>query len=203
MQLTVFKRYAGVFLVSVLCLVASCRSSRTHKAGFLKRTYHNITARYNGYFNARELFRESLAGFEQNYIDSYDQLLPILKIPGESQSQDLAATMGTVISKASEVIDRHEISRWTDDSYLLIGKANFYRRDFENALSSLQYVYNEYDDNDIRQEALAWIGLSNLLSGRYQDAETAFDIALSNIDSSRHAAPFVYAAAAWYNVRRD
>lgn len=204
MQQTVFKRYAGLIVpLAMLCLVTSCRSSRKHDAGFLKRTYHNITARYNGYFNANQLFKESLAAFEQSYVDSYDQLLPVLKIPGESQSQDLAATMGTVIGKASEVIERHEISRWTDDSYLLIGKANFYRHDFDNALLNLQYVYNEYEDNDIRQEALAWIGLSNLLSQRFRDAEIAFDIALSNIDSSARAAPFVYAAASWYNIRRE
>src|SRR3546814_2781454 len=106
-------------------------------------------------------------------MDSYDQLLPIIRIPGESQAQDLAASMGTVISKASEMIDRHEVSKWTDNAYLMIGKANFYRYDFQNALQNLQYVYNEYEDNDIRQEALAWIVLSNMLAERYTDAETA------------------------------
>ncbi|HYH55767.1 MAG TPA: tetratricopeptide repeat protein, partial [Anseongella sp.] len=69
-----------------------------------------------------------------------------------------------------------------------------------NALLSLQYVYNQYEDNDIRQEALAWIGLCNMLQEKHQDAETAFDIALSNIESSESAAPFVYAAAAQYNI---
>ncbi|QEC51178.1 tetratricopeptide repeat protein [Anseongella ginsenosidimutans] len=204
MQLTDLKRFAGIILpVALLVLVSSCRSSRTNDAGFFKRAYHNITARYNGYFNAKQLYGETINAFEQGYIDSYDQLLPVIRVPGESQSQDLAASMGSVISKASEMIDRHEISRWTDDAYLLIGKANFYRYDLDNALLSLQYVYNEYEDNDIRQEALAWIGLSNLLKERYQDAETAFDIALSNIDSSASAAPFVYAAAAWFNIQRD
>src|SRR3546814_9963516 len=73
--------------------------------------------------------------FERQYMDSYDQLLPIIRIPGESQAQDLAASMGTVISKASEMIDRHEVSKWTDNAYLMIGKANFYRYDFQNALT--------------------------------------------------------------------
>src|SRR3546814_15728946 len=85
----------------------------------------------------------------------------------------------------------------------MIGKANFYRYDFQNALQNLQYVYNEYEDNDIRQEALAWIGLSNMLAERYTDAEIAFDIALSNIDRSEVAAPLIYAAAAQFNVLHD
>lgn len=204
LQLSVLKRYAGIIMVIACCgQISSCRSVRHNDAGFIKRTYHNITARYNGYFNAKKLFDESILSFEQDYIDSYDQLLPVLKIPGEAQGENLAANMGTVIAKASGVVQRHEISRWTDDSYLLIGKANFYSRDFDDALSSLQYVYNTYDDNDIQQEALAWIGLSNLYSERYRDAETAFDIALSNIDSSARAASFVYAAAALYNVERE
>src|SRR3546814_10039162 len=101
------------------------------------------------------------------------------------------------------MIDRHEVSKWTDNAYLMVGKANFYRYDVQNALQNLQYVYNEYEDNDIRQEALAWIGLSNMLAERYTDAETAFDIALSNIDSSEVAAPLIYAAAAQFNVQRD
>src|SRR3546814_3685609 len=42
-----------------------------------------------------------------------------------------------------------------------------------------------------------------MLAERYTDAETAFDIALSNIDSSEVAAPLIYAAAAQFNVQRD
>src|SRR3546814_12828299 len=92
---------------------------------FVKRTYPNISARYNGYFNARALFRETVGEFERQYMDSYDQLLPIIRIPGESQAQDLAASMGTVISKASEMIDRHEVSKWTDNASLMkIGRAS-------------------------------------------------------------------------------
>src|SRR3546814_3652013 len=74
-----------------------------------------------------------------------------------------------VCSSDLEMIDRHEVSKWTDNAYLMIGKANFYRYDFQNALQNLQYVYNEYEDNDIRQEALAWIGLSNMLAERYTE----------------------------------
>src|SRR3546814_20132347 len=42
-----------------------------------------------------------------------------------------------------------------------------------------------------------------MLAERYTDAETAFDIALSNIDSSEVAAPLIYAEAAQFNVQRD
>src|SRR3546814_20853754 len=42
-----------------------------------------------------------------------------------------------------------------------------------------------------------------MLAERDTDAETAFDIALSNIDSSEVAAPLIYAAAAQFNVQRD
>src|SRR3546814_1189830 len=86
-------RCAGFILpVVLLGLAVSCRSSRNRDVGFVKRTYHNITARYNGYFNARALFRETVGEFERQYMDSYDQLLPIIRIPGESQAQDLAAS---------------------------------------------------------------------------------------------------------------
>src|SRR3546814_20489842 len=94
-------------------------------------------------------------------MDNVERLCPIVGIPGERKAQDVAASVRTVICKASERMDRHEISKWTDNAYLMSGKSNFYRYDFQNALQNLQYVYNEYEDNDIRQEALAWIGLSN------------------------------------------
>ena len=72
--------------------------------------------------------------------------------------------MDKTIKKASVVIQRHSIRirgkeycKWIDDSYLLIGKAYFYKGNFEEAIKSFNFVKNEYKKNPIRFEASLWL----------------------------------------------
>jgi hypothetical protein len=46
--------------IILLFLTPGCS---TEKNKFLNRSYHNTTARYNGYFNAKENIKESLIDF--------------------------------------------------------------------------------------------------------------------------------------------
>ena len=49
-----------VFLIIIILVITGCSTSRDN---FLSRTYHQTTAKYNGYFNAKESVR---AGLKKN-----------------------------------------------------------------------------------------------------------------------------------------
>ena len=139
-------------------------SCSTDKSTFLTRAFHNTTSHFNGYFNAREIIRETEKNLKEQHVDDYSQLLPIFIYPDEQQSQALYPAMDKVIEKCSEVIERHSIYirnkehvKWIDDSYFLIGKARFYKHEYELARETFLYIYQAYKKEPIRYEGLLWL----------------------------------------------
>lgn len=111
-----------------------------------RQTYHNITARNNAYFNGDQKLKSIQRNVAASCQDKFDTLL-VLRTERQPQ---LAKTYGTdldeVIKKASYAIKRHESSRWTDDSYLLVGKAYFLKANYDAALEAFKYINTEFKD---------------------------------------------------------
>lgn len=157
----------------VLIALTTSNCSKETKLG---KFYHNVTARFNGYFNATVKYEESKTQFEEQFKDDYSKLLPIFIYPDEAQGKNMASELDIVIKKCSRVIQRHEVSKWIDDCYLLIGKAYFYKRELFEGLESFQFVYTEYKRNPIKWDALLWIARSYLETEQYSQARTALDL---------------------------
>jgi tetratricopeptide (TPR) repeat protein len=165
--------------VLVLFLFASCS---TKKNTLLSRTYHGVTAKYNGYFNAKIKVKEGADRLANQHEDKYDRILKIYKHADPQKARSIFPDMDEAIKKTSVVIKRHsmvvggkERNKWIDDTWLLMGKAQFYKHDFFTALETFQFVASEYRNNDIKYDALLWAMKTNLELGRYYDAETIFD----------------------------
>ncbi|WP_042479989.1 type IX secretion system periplasmic lipoprotein PorW/SprE [Solitalea canadensis] len=173
-----------------------------NRIGVVKGSYHNTTARFNAYFNAKEIFRKDVSNFESGYTISYSNVLPLLKLPDEGASSGMAANMDQIIEKCSKVVTRHKVSKWTDDSYMLVGKAYFYKGDYFDAAQTFQYIYNTFPNKDLKEEALAWIGLSKMQDKMAEDATAAFEMAEANIADAKKSKRFVYTAMAQYYINR-
>tara|TARA_R110000868_G_scaffold71505_4_gene209372 strand:- start:547 stop:3084 length:2538 start_codon:yes stop_codon:yes gene_type:complete len=152
----------------------------------MSRAYHNTTSRYNGYFNAREIMREKDELLRTSKIDDYTQLLPIFIYPDEQQSQSFYPDMDKIIDKCSEVIERHSIYKrrtehvkWIDDSYFLIGKARFYKEEFQLAEETFLYVYQAYKKNPARYIGLNWLIKTFIETKQYDKAEEFLDLGLA------------------------
>ncbi|NBC25177.1 MAG: tetratricopeptide repeat protein [Bacteroidetes bacterium] len=138
------------FLAFILFLVIfSCTTTkRKGEVSMIKKFYHNTTAKYNGYFNANELIKESLQQLEYSHEDNYNQLIPIHKWEATQQIERQYSTLDTAIKKVSVVVSLHTEAKWTDDCYLLAGKAHYIKRDYEEAERTLQYLVNEFDPSN-------------------------------------------------------
>nr|WP_142601006.1 tetratricopeptide repeat protein [Solitalea koreensis] len=170
----------------------------------MNRFYHNNTARYNSFFNAREIYRKNIEKYEQDYAFQYGALLPIIILPDENATQSLGTPMDEIIKKCSNVVDRHKVSKWVDDSYMMLGKAYFYKGDYFNAAQTFQYVYNTFPDKNLKEEAVAWIGLAKMKDKLTDEAASAFDMALGNIGDAISSKSFVHAASAeFYKQNKD
>ena len=96
--------------------------------------YHNVTAKYNGWFNANELVEASVLKLEEQHEDNFNEILPIYEYAAVDNADAVKADLDEAIKKVSVVIQRHsmeidgkERNSWIDDCYLLIGIAQFYK----------------------------------------------------------------------------
>jgi len=143
-------RYPVLWL-GIAVLAASCSqySNRT-----LPVAYHNLTARYNAYLIARDHLRQIDNTLFKQRKENYNQILPIL-LPLDSVAlAPLKPQLEDAIRKASMVAERHQNSKWLDDSYVLLGRARLLRQDYLNATEVFKYVNTKGKGADEKHLAL-------------------------------------------------
>ena len=140
-----------------------------------------MTARYNIYFNGYESFKAGLVKISRGYIDDYADLLKVFEYSDPSTVSLCSSDMERAIQKASklislksitakpefkdaqhlsdkdkELLEKKEYNEWVDDSYLLIGKARFYKHEYNEASSIFNYCITDANDPLIKTEAVIW-----------------------------------------------
>ncbi len=116
----------------------------------LSKLYHNTTAKYNGYFNAEEIYNTSVLKVNTDLVENYTKILPIYPELNSSRVGGVTADLDKGIEKLSVVINLHRPSKWTDDAYLLMGKSQFLKRDYANAVETFAYMVDEFDPSNTR-----------------------------------------------------
>ena len=116
---------------------------------------------YNTFYNARKMFRDA----ERNRLDAESN-------PSTAHRLGTAYRSGyyNVITKASAVLDLHPTSKWVDDSLLLIGKAYYWREEYDEALVKFRELPDNFPGSPLVEEAVYWEGLTLRAQGRIDDA---------------------------------
>ncbi|MBN2862402.1 MAG: hypothetical protein JXN62_04515 [Bacteroidales bacterium] len=182
--------YKLFVLLVLLLLPVNCSVEKNTGA---TRLYHGLTARYNIYFNGSESFKAGLQKIAARYSDNYSELLRVFEFSDPSTVSVSRTDMDVAIQKASKVIslksitakpegqdkiseieadllNRKEYNEWVDDSYLLIGKARFYKHEFDEAEAVFNHCINEANDSLIKKEAAIWLARVYNETGDYRDA---------------------------------
>jgi hypothetical protein len=158
------------------------------------RFYHNMTARYNIYFNGYEHFKEGVAKVSANHKDDFAEILTVFDYSDPSTPAYCNSDMERAMQKASKLIslksmtakpeingrnnisereqrllERKEYNDWVDDSYLLIAKARFYRHEFNSAVSILQYCITLAYNQPVKDEAAIWLARLHNETGNYNE----------------------------------
>ncbi len=180
-----------VFLLISIILINACS---TKKNTALRRTYHNITAHYNAFFNGREAFKDGMRTLDKSQKDDFTKMLPLFIYENNSNLGSISGKMDRAIEKASKVIKKHsitakpkrkkgkltesekefyakkEFNNWVDDSYLMMGKAYVYKKDYASARTNFNFIVSQFPNNPIKYEALIWITRLDLLEKKYKNA---------------------------------
>ena len=175
----------GLSLVLTYCSVEKNTGS--------SRFYQSMTARYNIYFNGNESFKAGLAKTSRGYQDDYAELLKVFDYSDPSTVSLCSSDMERAIQKASKLIslksitakpelkgelsekdkklmERKEYNEWVDDSYLLIGKARFYKHEYNEATSLFNYCITDANDPSIKTEASIWLARIYNEKGNYTES---------------------------------
>ena len=136
----------------------------TKKNTWINRNYHNLNAKFNGYFNGNEALKEAVTKMEDDYKDNYNKVLPIYTYGDQKDAKTATPAMEKVFKKASFVIQRHsmlikgkEYCSWIDDTYLLIGQSHFYKHEYFAGVEVFEYVVSEFKKQEGKYEALLWL----------------------------------------------
>lgn len=174
----ILKRHSICVLLLIILFTACSRQKNT----FTSRTYHKVTGRDNYFFNGRELVKAGAKTLAESHVDQYDRLLKVFRYSTEESAKAIFPDMDEAIKKASIVVQRHsmvfggeEKNPWVEESYLLIGKAQFYKHDYWAAVETFQFVASSYNTHTIRFEALLWLTQCYLELGKTTDAEYLLD----------------------------
>ena len=141
-----------VFLSSLMVtLIIGCSAEKNN---VVSKTFHNTTARYNSYWIAKEKMKEIENYVLENTENNFNKILNIYPRIDSTISQGVSTQIEECIKKASIAIQRHQNSKWVDNSYILVGKSRFYNLEFTDAIETFKYVNSTSDDKDARHEAL-------------------------------------------------
>jgi len=155
----------------------------------LNRTFHQLTARDNGWFNANEIIKQTERDFVSANPDDFDELLPIFIYGTETQAKGAYPELDEAIAKCDLVIERHsmrikrkEVNNWIDENYLTKGQANFYKQKYLEAERNFSYVSKKFKDHDEQHVATMWLVRTYGELQLFAKAQTAVDIILDDED---------------------
>ena len=146
------------------------------------RAFHNMTARYNGYYYSNENIKDGVYKIEKSNKDNFTQLLPIYVYPAPEQAKATFAEFDKAIKKSSLVIQRHAIKdskgseiagagKWIDNNWINVGISHFYKRDFFSGIDVFEYVVRMYPKSDDKYTAMIWLIKSYNEVGSVTNAE--------------------------------
>lgn len=135
--------YIAILSVGVLFSCTTTRKKSEVKG--IKKLYHNTTAKFNGYFNAKELMDASVLAMQSAHQDNYNTILDVYDYVDVEGSTSVNADMDKAIEKLTTVATLHDVSNYLDDCYVLIGKAQYLKQDYASAVETFQYFEEEFD----------------------------------------------------------
>jgi tetratricopeptide (TPR) repeat protein len=165
--------------------------------------YHNLAARFNGYFYAREETKAVEAVILKSLDDDHNQILKLFPRLDTVLAKTYSKNTEEIIKMASLSIQRHPNSKWVDDNYLLVGLARMYSCDFQNAVITFKFVNSNSREPDTRHAALIHLIRAFTEQNEFAKAEEAFVYLEKEKLNNLNRKNLYLEKANYYQVRND
>ena len=192
-----FQRSRYIIFLFVAVIIISAAGCSTQKNTAMTRRWHAFKARYNTYYNGTLAYIDASEEKENGNRDNYTELLPLYTVANK-QSRELGkAGYERAIEKCQKTIRLHSIKRrpvwdkkrrktqrdreWLSRreynpflwrAWMLMGRSQFYKGDFDEAASTFAYMSRLYRTQPaIYGKARAWLAKCYIEEGWNYDAE--------------------------------
>lgn len=161
-----------------LLIIAVLTGCSTSKNTLPNRVFHNVTCKYNVYWNGNQAMKEAEKAYAKLSKDNYTATLPIYNYPDKSELGPCLSHLDRTIEKSSKAIHKHsmlikgkEYVKTIDDAYFLMAKSYFYKQDYVQAQRVLNYIAHTYPKSNIRNEAEVLLARAQIRQGYYSSAD--------------------------------
>jgi len=190
-------KYSNILKILLISLIFTITACTTKKNTRTTRSYHNLTARFNVYFNGNESLKSGLRKTEKNFKDDYSNILPVYTYNDLTVASMLSPEMDRTIQKSAKLIKTHSITvkpkvdkkkklskqereflnkseycNWVPDGYLIMGKAHYFKREFITAEQTFLLIINKYKKDILKYDAKLWLAKTKIETNDYEDAQT-------------------------------
>ena len=207
--------------LAVVAVLAACSTSKNTAQS---RWWQSFTARYNTYYNGAVAFIDGSEEKEKGNKDNFTETIPLYAV-GNKASRELGrANFSRAIEKSEKTIKQHSIKRkpqWTKNrrktakdiewlnrreynpflwkAWLLLGKSQFQKGDFDEAAATFSYMSRLYQTQPaINGIARAWLAKCYCELDWLYDAEDVITKMRRDTMHYRARADWDYALADYY-----
>lgn len=183
-----------VLIIGCVWLIIGCS---TQKNTSQTRWWHSFTAKYNTYYNGAQAYIDGSLEKENGNKDNFTEIIPLYTV-GNKSSRDLGkGNYDRAIEKAKKAIHQHSIKKrpeWKKNrkktakdlewlsrreynpflwkAWMLMGRSQFYKGDFDEAAATFSYMSRLYQTQPaIYGKARAWLAKCYVEQDWLYDAE--------------------------------
>jgi tetratricopeptide (TPR) repeat protein len=189
-----------VLLIGMSIWMGACSQNSN---SFVAKTYHNLLARDNAFFLARERMKEVERQVYDQRLDNFNEILEVIP-PFDSTKTKGIAELDDIVKKASLPIRRHKNSVYVDDSYLLVGRCRMYKAEFKLGVETFKFVNHSSEDQEARIEALIHLMRAYIAQKEWNNAFTVSErIEELKPTSKKNLREFYLTRAQYYRHEED
>ena len=188
----------GISLLTIAVL-AGCSTS---KNTFPNRAYHNVTCRYNVYWNGNQAMKDAERELAKLSKDNYTATLPIYNYPDKTELGPCLSHLDRTIEKSSKAIHKHSMNikgkeyvKTIDDAYFLMAKSYFYKQDYVQAQRVLNYIVHNYPKSNILNEAQILLARTQMRQGYFSSADELLETLRYQNDKKKKSIGVLFNAA--------
>lgn len=149
-----YNKHTKFFLILASILLLSCSKQ---KDTLPHRVFHTTTSYFNWYYNANELFKESVEQLEDSYEYPERGFIEVVYYGDKKDGESLKGNMEAIIKKNDAVLFKHPNGNYIDECRLLNGKCWFYTQEYSPAIRNFEYVIDKFPDSEVLADAYLYL----------------------------------------------
>ncbi|MDD4921326.1 MAG: tetratricopeptide repeat protein [Bacteroidales bacterium] len=165
-------RYIIYATTGLLLLFFSACSTQKNTWG--SRHFHELTTRYNIYFNGHEAYKQGIKQLKNAHREDYTRLLPLYPVSNHINAKSTASNMDRSIEKCEKAIKKHsirvkpgkkpnsgsskekklfyskeEFNPFMDEVFMLMANSQFHKSDFLSAIATCSYIIRHFSTDKV------------------------------------------------------